>query len=316
MRLRQRYVRGCLLAGLLACVACSPTQARQVVDGTGSSVTATTDHGVPSTVVWQPDAAPPSTAGSLETTAPRPVAEDIEPTCMRLELADLWADTGSALVPPLLVGDLRWFMEALAAGGDPNEVVLPHGSSPLGIAVALGCTEAVEMLLAVGAKPDGHSTEVPPLSEAVAVGHLEVVERLLAAGADPNRIDDEGNTALHNSGLERSAALRIVGLLLDAGADPAAENLYGDTPVDHFALNGWLEGVEAIAVLDPTLLSVNTLYNAVAEDRAEVLSFLLDAGLDPASPPPVAYESVSSLRELAESHGAALALAVLDANGA
>lgn len=54
---------------------------------------------------------------------------------------------------------------------------------------------------------------------------------LLHAGADVNKPDRSGNTALHLAAC-RSHSLRMVRMLINAGADPKIANVAGQTPLD------------------------------------------------------------------------------------
>lgn len=63
-----------------------------------------------------------------------------------------------------------------------------------------------------------------PLDIAVAHGNAAVVRSLLRHGADLETRDRYGNTPLLSAVLAGSKAYGIVNLLLDAGADPDAEN--------------------------------------------------------------------------------------------
>jgi ankyrin repeat protein len=65
------------------------------------------------------------------------------------------------------------------------------GESPLHTAAALGNVAAVELLLRLGARPDGGSRDATPLHYAAKLGSREMVDTLLAAGADPHRRDGE-----------------------------------------------------------------------------------------------------------------------------
>ena len=59
----------------------------------------------------------------------------------------------------------------------------------------------------------------------------DVVTGILARHGNPNAKDKHGNTPLWTAVLNARGDYRVVQLLVDAGADPAAENKYGKTPM-------------------------------------------------------------------------------------
>lgn len=81
----------------------------------------------------------------------------------------------------------------LAAGADPGQVVAER----VPLAVALGNTEIMGMLLKAGARPDVKLGNGDPiLFRAMSDNNMAAVETLLAAGADPNAPDSAGRTPL------------------------------------------------------------------------------------------------------------------------
>lgn len=124
-------------------------------------------------------------------------------------------------------GDAAMVAELCALGADVNARAR-DGSTPLHLCAA-GCVDAVERLIAGGAKLDRKDgAGATPLMVAVTTGVLPVVQRLLAAGADTDVQDKEGETALHRAvWRDRS---ELIELLLSAGADAAKEGEDGLTP--------------------------------------------------------------------------------------
>jgi ankyrin repeat protein len=152
----------------------------------------------------------------------------------------------------------------LAAGalvdGDPN-----GNSTPLFTAVNKRDAEAVDILLAAGAKTEivKNNFDGTPLLKAVRDGQKDIAEKLLAGGAnvnavfdqditllqrairheapeemisfllehkaDPNTVNTDIGTALHMA--IRSKLLPVVNLLLRCEADPLRENAKGLTPL-------------------------------------------------------------------------------------
>ncbi len=82
----------------------------------------------------------------------------------------------------------------------------------------------VVALLCLGAAPADD-----PLIEAVKDGDADRVRALIAAQVDVNGTDADGTTALHWAANRDD--LETTGLLIDAGADVAAANRFGATPL-------------------------------------------------------------------------------------
>ena len=74
---------------------------------------------------------------------------------------------------------------------------------------------------------------VTPLSWAALHGHTDAVDLLLELGADVNVRNQDGATALHLAAFLGRA--KTVDLLLNRGADVNARNHSGDTPMDSLA---------------------------------------------------------------------------------
>jgi ankyrin repeat protein len=126
----------------------------------------------------------------------------------------------------------------------------PDGFTALGLASFFGHLEAVDVLLAAGARVNDASQNpmrVAPLHSALAGGHAEIVERLLAAGADVNAVQADGYTPLHETAQNGDEAMAEQ--LLATGADPTARLDNGFTPADsaraagHAALADRLAGL-------------------------------------------------------------------------
>lgn len=93
--------------------------------------------------------------------------------------------------PELLEGSERWSDEEALAGG----FTLAHEQTPLILAAGLGDEALVELLLDVGAEPDGRcgcDNAETALWSAARAGHHQVVGQLLRAGADPNATNRAG----------------------------------------------------------------------------------------------------------------------------
>lgn len=96
-------------------------------------------------------------------------------------------------------------------------------AQPLPLLIARGHVEAVRTKLEAGAAPDG-------LHRAAYCDRAEVVRLLLEHGADLEARDPgSSSTAVHWAVLGRGRDALAV--LLDAGADPAPSNRWGETPL-------------------------------------------------------------------------------------
>lgn len=92
---------------------------------------------------------------------------------------------------------------------------------------------SLRLLLELGADPGTRGTFYgnTPLHDAAANGRSDAVQLLIAIGADVNARDNVGNTPLHAC-LPRYPS--IAAALIDAGADIATLNQAKDSPLDHF----------------------------------------------------------------------------------
>lgn len=122
---------------------------------------------------------------------------------------------------------------AIAADVPPPQrerATASDGSANIWSAAAAGDLGGVRTLVQSGApvnEPDPRYF-VLPLAWAATGDHAGVVAFLLESGADPNaRMGDE-NIPLHTACF--FGAAESAGLMLDAGADPAARNTHGETP--------------------------------------------------------------------------------------
>lgn len=115
----------------------------------------------------------------------------------------------------------------------------PGGMTPLLYASRQGCLECARYLIEGGADPNLTDPEgVTPLIMATENFHFDLAALLLKKGADPNRWDWWGRTPLYAAvdldtlpyggrpdhiSLDATSALKLIELLLDAGANPNAQ---------------------------------------------------------------------------------------------
>lgn len=108
------------------------------------------------------------------------------------------------------------------------------GRTPIHRAAAVGCTEIVLRLLAHGVDADPADAHgATPLILSCYGGHFGAAKALVRTGGASIRTStDEGDTALHaaaGAGAQQRGTVRVVKLLLQAGAEVDALNLVGST---------------------------------------------------------------------------------------
>jgi ankyrin repeat protein len=105
-----------------------------------------------------------------------------------------------------------------------------RGRSLLAIAAASGNAEVIKFLIESGANVNSCNEQgLTPLMEAVIKGHTVILQCLINAGADVNATVPFYNyTALMF--IPGKNVKEIYSILIDAGADPAITNIYGDGP--------------------------------------------------------------------------------------
>ena len=129
----------------------------------------------------------------------------------------------------LLEAEESWSFEEAMEGGIP----LAHRQTPLILAAGRGDLQMVNLLLSLGAHPDGScgcKNRETALWAAAANGRAEVAKALLSAGADPNAANAVGHAPLHVAAMRGHAD--VVRALLEHGAKPQLTACSGMTALD------------------------------------------------------------------------------------
>jgi ankyrin repeat protein len=233
-------------------------------------------------------------------------------------------DLGST---PLL--DAAWAGKAEIAdfliqhGADVNAHHREAGSTPLQYAVLTGRPDMVSLLLKSGARTAGRYRDGQSvLHIAAARGSAPIVALLLEAKADLQALDSNGNTPLDSAvlhgqtqavqtllrfhanaryvhpidgrGALHEACMRgfpdLLQPLLDAGADLAARDRFGQTPLD-IALDYKNAGTVAVLLKlgqklrDSQKIAEEAMESATLRGQTEIARILLENGLDVNKPP-------------------------------
>jgi ankyrin repeat protein len=148
------------------------------------------------------------------------------------------------------LGDTAALAELLDAEPDLVNAWSPDGFSPLQLASFFGHAEAVALLLQRGAETGAvsrnelrvaalHSACASPENGADPATVRRIVRLLLDNGADAAAKQERGFTPLHAAA--HHGVLELVELLLERGADPAAATDAGETPAAAAAAAGHRE---------------------------------------------------------------------------
>ncbi len=126
------------------------------------------------------------------------------------------------------IGDVSKVQVAISDGADIECKMGGFNDTPLSMASLEGHIQAIELLIASGAKIDnGNKEGMLPLHYAASAGHVDAALLLINHGADVNRSCGGGRTPLHVASSRGRAS--IVRLFLEHGADPNSVDVHGRT---------------------------------------------------------------------------------------
>lgn len=146
------------------------------------------------------------------------------------------------------LGRVERIEEILRAEPQRASEYAPDGFTPVALAAFFGHADAARMLIATGADvraPARNAFKVQALHAAVAGRNLDIVKAVLEAGADPNAQQQAGFRPIHEAGTNANRALAE--LLIAHGADPFLPADSGKNAIDlarekgHTDFAAWLE---------------------------------------------------------------------------
>jgi len=185
-------------------------------------------------------------------------------------------------------------------------------------AVSNGDEAVVQKMLASGANVNAAHplTQWTALDIACFKGFSKIAEELITAHADVNSVDKNGGTPLmkavalpSRSPEVISEKIKIVRLLLKAGADPNVKDRFGSSPWQQAMQNGTPEIVDAFEDAGVKGVREAKLMIAIASRDPEEVDALLKKGTDVNWKDPDGYNALS---EAVLSHNIAMLKAVLD----
>ena len=239
-------------------------------------------------------------------------------------------EDGKTLIGGIIHSDQGWGSEAkgriieelVKAGADPNMLTSWKGwmdikVTPLMAAVSDGKKGFVELLLRLGADPNGKTDKTPlPLAVAVRMANTAIVKLLLDAGAKADAWDKTGGsmvqiylkmmtidwtwlTRYENWAEEQANSPELLKMLIDAGADPNKISVPSEPPIMWASRPKFRLVKSRRKRLDPIPENVRVLLEGGADPNAEdargltalfvaadwnqkeIVRMLLDAGADP-----------------------------------
>jgi uncharacterized protein len=168
----------------------------------------------------------------------------------RKEVTDLLVELGAPvdLFEASALGHVDRIREILSTAPHRAGEYAADGFTPVALAAFFGHLDATRALINAGAEvnaPARNPFKVQALHAAVAGRNLEIVRAVLEAGADPNAQQQAGFRPIHEAGTNANRPL--ADLLLSRGADPRLPSDAGKNAIDlarekgHEEFATWLE---------------------------------------------------------------------------
>lgn len=153
---------------------------------------------------------------------------------MKPDVVSALIDAGAPvdLFEASVLGKVDRIEEILTSDPGRASEYAPDGFTPVALAAFFGQSASVRSLIARGADVRAaarNALKVQALHAAVAGRNLEIVKAVLEAGADPNAQQQAGFRPMHEAGTNANRALAE--LLLAHGADPSLPNDDGKTAI-------------------------------------------------------------------------------------
>ena len=218
----------------------------------------------------------------------------------------------SSLSIACIFGNTETVKLLIAAGAYVNEID-DHGTSTIGHASNIGHLEIVMILIAAGAKVNTTAYDgITPLHIASIRRHVEVIKVLIEAGASVNQADHNGCTSLYHAvdtttrsirtkntdeatdDTARRRKLKVLNVLLKAGADGTISSYDGTTPLNLTCQVGDVEilkilirrtkSVQHVTINQPDIHQYTPLFFGCFNGHIKVVKQLYQAGASLTTP--------------------------------